>query len=172
MSGDDLAALEPRAEPDPAPEAPESDTAEVGGAAAAEALTDAEIATAIAIIVSTVGGIICSRARVAPLAPEEVRQLTDAGVKVASLYDFRADPKVMAWLGLGLTVTAVAAPRVGEFKGRKAAAIASAKAEAEAAGVPVRTVEPAASDNSDYRGGAARGNFSQAGQVDEAASAG
>jgi hypothetical protein len=58
-------------------------------------------------LVTVIGGIACARARVTPLEPGEVQALADAVAGVAEQYDFDMSPKVAAWIGLGVTASAV-----------------------------------------------------------------
>jgi hypothetical protein len=64
-------------------------------------------------IAGVLGAIACDRAGVEPLRDVEREQLGDALAGVAVFYlPADGDPRVMAWLTLGLAVAGVAAPRI------------------------------------------------------------
>lgn len=71
--------------------------------------------------VSTTATVVTSIFGVTPVSEPESQAVAKAGFEVLKCYpDFRPyDPKIMAWAGLGLTVSAVALPRVQEYKAKK-----------------------------------------------------
>lgn len=81
----------------------------------------AELATAISAAVLMLGGAICAAAAVTPLDQAEADQLGQAAADVARHYPgLEISPKAGAWLGLGMTALAVAAPRIAEHAARTA----------------------------------------------------
>lgn len=50
------------------------------------------------------------------LTPDESKRLADAINEVNKHYDISVDPKVMAWVALGTTMTSIYAPRIGAYK--------------------------------------------------------
>lgn len=81
-----------------------------------------QMVLACRMLVSSAGGIVCGRAKVAQLTPDEVAMLSEAAANLAAQYDLeRIDPKAAAWIGLGLSVAAVVQPRLNQLGGQEAA---------------------------------------------------
>lgn len=73
-------------------------------------------------LVTVIGGLVCSRAGVAPLSSAEVEAVGKALAGVAVYYmPADGDPRFMAWMTLALAIGSVAAPRVREARERDAA---------------------------------------------------
>ena len=114
-------APEPEAEIIP-PEQPAQDGARDGRPEAASAGPDVSRAAldgACTIVVKGLGRLITRRAKVSDLTPEEAAMVGKAAADVAVLYDWHLSEKAAAWLGLGMAVVAVSAPRIEEYDARR-----------------------------------------------------
>lgn len=81
-------------------------------------------------VASVIGTMICTRARVDPLSPDEIEKLADASAELAAEYDLgNLSPRAAAWIGIGVAVFSVAAPRIEQVNARRAAPPATALPE-------------------------------------------
>jgi hypothetical protein len=126
MAKDDLDAIAAEVaetvEPDPAEPAAEPVEVETVD------LDEKALAEIMALAVGAVGGIVCSRAGVSPLAGDEIGALSGALVTLLKVYNVQANPKVAAWFGLVGTAAMVSLPRLAEFEARRASEAIDEKA--------------------------------------------
>lgn len=104
-----VAAPEPVSEPAPEPEP----------APAIPVVTDFRVVmvTLFRQLWAVAGAVVCVRANVSELTAAELDALAAAAAEVAMQYDLaKLDSKAAAWLALGVTVGAVAVPRVEEVR--------------------------------------------------------
>jgi hypothetical protein len=76
------------------------------------------IAQALCLAIDPVAGIICHKAKVAPLVTEEVESLANAGALVMAQYDVETNPKALAWLTLLAAITSVGHERWQAYRER------------------------------------------------------
>lgn len=98
-----------------------------------------------AAAVNALGAIITTRAKVKPLAKPEIDLLAGAAAELAAFYiPAEPDPRLAAWLNLGLALLAVVGARLPEASEPKPAAPAPKPAEGQPAGDdPTPVLKPA-----------------------------
>jgi hypothetical protein len=104
------------------------------------AFDQAAMVQVCSVLVSAIGGVICSRADVAALTEQETAAVGGALANVAAQYDLTMSPKTAAWLGLAVVVAGVALPRQKEIEARKKIQPAPKEPEPAPADPPVRSV--------------------------------
>jgi len=78
---------------------------------------DPALAAILSSLVTSIGGIVTDRAGVDPLTAGEAAAVGEAGANVLSQYDLAdMSPRAAAWVGLGLSVVAVALPRLEQYR--------------------------------------------------------
>lgn len=104
---------------------------------------------ACVMVVAVVGNIVTARAGVDPLSEVERQAVGEAAANVAVQYDLeKLSPQAAAWLGLGVAVVGVAAPRVEQYRrtlGGAPAAPETPQAASLAPIIPVSASKPAPS---------------------------
>jgi hypothetical protein len=121
MSGEELEALAADVDQAEQVEAEQAAVADAAPVVSVPVESDPGLVPVIALAVKTVGNAICVRASVETLNDVEVSSLAEAFANVAAQYDLsRLDPKAAAWIGAGIAVVGVAAPRVAAYQAARA----------------------------------------------------